>query len=192
MKKKIVVTTIMTALVFSCISNAFGAEGSPTEELYPPVTLDIEIDPVAYALGGYSVHGGIGWRRFRVDLGAFGMELPEWAHKNEGFSARFGGYGMKVQYFLMDRQGGPFLGASAGVLLPVVTLKDTEFAATFRQFNAGLQAGWRVEIGAGFFLTPWVGVDYNFGAPEITLMEQTYEHQQWTFFPTVHLGYRTR
>lgn len=192
MKEQTTFSALFIALFFSASSAVANAEEPAPEEPRSPITVDVEIDPIAYALGGYSVHGGIGWRRFRLDLGAFGMELPAWVHGNEGFSTSFGGYGLKGQYFLIEEQKGPFVGISAGVLLPLISLDGTELASSHRQFNLGLQAGWRIDLGARFFVTPWIGVDYNLGAPEVTLMDQTYEHPQWTFFPTIHLGYRSR
>src|SRR5262245_36496062 len=49
---------------------------APSRALDPRFHADVEIDPTAYVLGGYSLHVGLGWRRVRVDLGAFAMTLP--------------------------------------------------------------------------------------------------------------------
>src|SRR5687767_8761741 len=81
---------------------------------------DMEVDPTAYILDGYSLHVGLGWKRLRVDLGAFAIAVPEAIHGNEGFSSSFDGFGAKLQLFPFGEQRGGFVGigvAAARVLV---------------------------------------------------------------------------
>jgi hypothetical protein len=57
---------------------------------------------------------------------------------------------------------------------------------------AGINGGYRFELGAGFYVTPWLGVGYAFAAEKTTLGGETFEPMAWTIFPAVHLGYRFR
>jgi hypothetical protein len=61
-----------------------------------------------------------------------------------------------------------------------------------RQLQVGLRAGWRIPLIAGFFVTPWVGVGYAFGAEDRVLGAHTFESNPWYVFPTIHLGYVLR
>jgi hypothetical protein len=58
--------------------------------------------------------------------------------------------------------------------------------------NAGVNFGYRIELGAGFYVTPWLGVGVLLGADEVTLAGETYEPSSWLVFPAIHLGYRFR
>ena len=56
---------------------------------------DVEVDPTAYALGGHSLHAGIARGHWRVDLGNFAMDLPAFAHADDGVAVSFDGFGAK-------------------------------------------------------------------------------------------------
>src|SRR5688500_19215795 len=83
---------------------------------------DMEVDPTAYVLDGYSLHVGLGWKRLRVDLGAFALAVPAAIHGNDGFSAAFDGFGAKLQYFPLRPQRGLFVGGDAGAIRTLVRL----------------------------------------------------------------------
>lgn len=153
-------------------------------------SLDLEVDPLAYGLGGYSLHAGLNWDRLRLDLGAFAMDLPEWAHGNDGFDASFDGFGAKLQAFLFEGTTGPFAGVSGGVSRALVRRSGTNLAQRDEHVSVGAQIGWRFDLFAGFYATPWVGIDYTFGSEDVELGDAVYENQALQFFPTVHLGYR--
>lgn len=150
---------------------------------------DAEIDPIAYAAGGYSVHVGVGRGRVRVDLGAFAADIPEWLHQTEGFDVRMDGFGAKLDVFLREDWSGPFAGVEAGLL--GITLRSPDGDHDFdRRLNVGGRVGWRFPLGAGFHVTPWIGLDYALGANDRNVGAHRYEENPWVFFPTVHLGYQ--
>ena len=153
---------------------------------------DVEVDPTAYALGGYSLHSGIGYGHLRVDLGAYAMNLPGFVHGNKDFDISFDGYGVKAQLFPFAEQRGFFVDAAVGVSRLHAKLESTDLAATRTQFGVGVDLGYRIVLPAGFYVTPWVGVSYNFTAPEIQLGGKTFKAGHFTPFPAVHLGYRFR
>jgi hypothetical protein len=153
---------------------------------------DVEIDPLAYALDGYALHAGDGWGRWRVDLGAFAIAVPKFVHGNEHFDVSFDGYGAKVHYYVFAEQYGGFIGADCGMARSLVRVKSSDLAAGDRQVNVGVNAGWRFDLGAGLYATPWLGVGYAFGAEDVVLAGNTFEPGRVTFFPAVHVGYHLR
>jgi hypothetical protein len=59
----------------------------------------IEMDPIAYALKGYSLHGGLETDGFRFQIGAFGLDIPEATSNNQNYKLRQTGIGFKIDYF---------------------------------------------------------------------------------------------
>ncbi len=153
------------------------------------VRVDVELDPIAFALSGHSLHVGVGFDHFRFDIGAFAMELPEWAHGNDGFSASFDGFGIKVHAFLEDDGTGPFVGVAAGISDTLVARSGTHLAARDTNLSVGAEIGWLVPIVEGLYVKPWVGVGWVFGTEDVVLDGARYESQPLQIFPTVHLGY---
>lgn len=154
------------------------------------LNVDIEIDPIAFVLDGFSLHAGINRGRFRLDLGAFAMALPRAMHGNDAFSAGFDGFGAKLQYFVLEEQKGLFVGVGAGIIRARIQHEGTGLGERQTRVGLGPQVGWRFNLPAGFFVTPWVGVDYSFGAHDVTIEGDTFDGNPWTVFPTVHLGRR--
>jgi len=153
---------------------------------------DFEVDPTAYALDGYSLHVGVGWKHVRVDLGVFAMALPGALDGSDDFSVAFDGYGAKLQYFPLDEQRGLFAGIDGGVARVRASLDGSDLSARDLQLNAGVHAGWRFAVTDDIYVTPWLGVGYAFGADDVMLDGKTYEASRYTIFPAVHAGYRFR
>jgi hypothetical protein len=165
---------------------------SATISAADPFHADVEIDPTAYALDGNSVHVGIGTGRFRVDLGNFAEHLPQFFHGHDGFDVSFDGFGMKLQAFLSDDQSGWFAGVDGGELRVLAQRRGTDLADRQRQLSVGVHAGYRFTLPDGFYVTPWLGVGYDFGARDATLAGSTFHSDAISVFPAVHLGFRFR
>src|SRR5262249_42230115 len=133
----------------------------------PPVRGDVEVDPTAYVLSGYSVHVGVGWTRLRVDLGAFAIAVPRFVHGNDGFSSSVDGLGVKLQYFPFAEEHGGFVGVDAGFNRQLIRLDGTDLAAREEQLSLGAHVGWRFEIGPSFYATPWIGLSYGFNVHDV-------------------------
>jgi hypothetical protein len=153
---------------------------------------DIELDPTAFALDGFSLHAGLGWNKLRVDLGVFGLRIPEFVHQQRDFDVNFDGYGVKVQYFPFAEQRGGFVGIDGGVSRLHIHLEDTQLTARDNQFSVGVNVGWRFELIGGLYATPWLGVGYSLGQDDVTLGGKTFAGSPLLVFPAVHLGYRLR
>ncbi len=151
---------------------------------------DIEIDPIAYALSGYSVHGGLTWKRFRLDAGVFALEAPESLHGTKGVDVYGSGYGAKLDYYPMRPLAGLFFGVQWSRFREKVTDRDTmqRSAATHQTFGARI--GYRWNITRGFYVLPWVSVDVSASDRTQMVAGKEYKPGRVMFFPTVHIGKR--
>lgn len=153
---------------------------------------DIEVDPTAYILNGFSLHAGLGWNAFRLDLGVFAMAVPDIVHGQDGFDQSFDGYGLKFQWFPFHEQSGVFAGADVGMARSLVKRQGTQLAQRDRQASVGVNGGYRIEIVGGLYATAWLGFGYALGAEDIVLDDKTFKPNPWTIFPAIHIGYRLR
>lgn len=188
---------LTVVIAASCTLPSYAQPATPTTPERDPaatsrVRADIEIDPLAYALEGYSVHVGLGRRHVRVDLGAYAMTLPESLRANKDFDASFDGFGVKVQYFRDPRQRGGFVGVDGGVTRLQVADPRTAESARQNQVGVGVNAGWRFMLGGHFYATPWAGIGYSFTGSDVRLATGDYDVSRLTPFAAVHIGYRFR
>lgn len=189
--RRIAITTVLAAtlgLVTASAAHA-DAEVKATGDFHA----DFEIDPTAYVLNGHSLHVGLGYQRFRLDLGAFAMDLPQALTGNDQFHVGFNGYGAKLQYFLFsDEQRGGFVGIDGGLVRPLVKRRGAELAVRTSEVSLGVNFGWRFVFLGDFYATAWLGLSMPLGREVVTMDGATYEGQKVTVFPAVHLGYRFR
>jgi hypothetical protein len=153
--------------------------------------LDIELDPIAYAANGFSVHGG--WRidHWRLDVGAFGAELPSFLLSSDAFTSRFAGFGLKLDYHIHDDVGGAFFGIAASRALNTITHNATRSSDTQTMHELSVRVGYEFDLSWGLYLAPWVSVGTAFGTKDVTIDGDTLEAQgPVMLFPTIHLGYR--
>ena len=177
---------------FTLLASLLLATATTTTALAEPFHADVEIDPTAYALDGNSIHVGAGTGRFRVDLGSFAEHLPQFFHGHDGFDVSFDGFGVKLQAFLADDQHGWFGGIDGGELRVLAQRRGTDLADRQRQISVGVHAGYRFTLPDGFYITPWIGVGYDFGTRDVTFQGATYHADPISVFPAVHLGFRFR
>ncbi len=164
----------------------------PSDDARPRFHADLEVDPTAYVLDGYSLHAGLGWNRVRLDLGAFAMKVPEAIHGQRDFDVGFDGFGAKLQFFPFAEQSGLVLGADSGVARRLIQRKHTQLAEREHQVTLGLNVGYRIDIAGGWYATPWLGLSRALGATDARLGDAHYESSPWLLFPAVHIGYHLR
>lgn len=150
----------------------------------------VESDPIAFAFSGHSIHAGLETDRFRLQIGSFGTNLPDSFKDSEKFEVSFTGYGVKLDYF-KDKEGGMFVGMTYSI-----TEYEFEHIATqvneVRDSNSlGLRLGYKYRLTDNFYVTPWIGVSKNLSdRSTIQLSGDDYQLDDWTIFPTIHLGYQ--
>jgi len=150
--------------------------------------LELEVDPFAFALKGYSYHVAYKGGSLRTDIGAYGLTLKK-APGNPDFELEMDAQGVKIDYLFGE---GWFTGVSLGsgtldISCPTCVTQE----AQTRQFtNKGVRFG--VNIGAGhWYFAPWLGVDQmSLEGDPVLIGSKTYQSPEFQLFPTIHLGYR--
>ncbi len=153
--------------------------------------LDVELDPLAFAASGFSVHAGWRIEHFRFDVGAFGAELPSFVVSSDAFSSRFAGFGVKCDYHLNDSVGGAFFGVAASRVTNTVVHEATALSDVRTLHEVSARVGYEFDLAWGLYVVPWVSVGTFLGAKDVTIDGDTLEAQgPISVFPTLHLGYR--
>ena len=182
---------LTTALVLALSASTAQAASTAEAETAERAGVDIEIDPLAYAIGGASVHVGLHTGPVRFDLGAFSLKVPEWLHGNEGFTAQGHGFGLKADLFPRKDHTGFHLGPQLDITHQTVTHDATGESALYREIATGGRVGYRIQHRSGLYVNPWIGAIYRITSPtEIDLGGETYTQGKVVPFPTVHLGWR--
>jgi hypothetical protein len=155
---------------------------------------EVEADPIAYALGGFSVHGAreLPGGRERLQVGVFGADVPAAWLANEAFTENSRGVTVKFDYFLRDRPAGLFVGADGDYSRERYGLKRTGESTGRNLFGLGPRVGYRFDIGRHFYVTPWFSAAYEFNVQDdVVLSGERYDQQQkYSLFATVHAGWR--
>jgi hypothetical protein len=155
---------------------------------------DIEVDPIAYALSGFSVHVEYPIaENQRIDFGVYGLEVPEFFHNQKNWNQNIWGFGFKWDYFLSGKMEGFFVGIGADYSESKCSLSQSD-KVVFKSFYAtGVNTGYKFNLFSdnkgGLYIKPWIGFDYTFGDKESKINNSVFEHQSLRIFPTVHLGW---
>lgn len=187
--RKIIYTTVL--YLGYCIS-AMAQTGIDNKKSH----WELEVDPIAYALNGFSVHGIYQRKMTRFDLGVFGIKQPEGFSGNKGFAINSMGAGMKVNC-LLNKNENWFAGVGAGYLKNDIQYRATGERKQQEVLGLGIHAGYRFyvlrKIKAGrFYVAPWMSIDYNIPMNEVAFEKASYKTSPLTIFPTIHIGYRFR
>lgn len=184
--------TIVKILLLLTLVTGFDsiAQKQPTANRF-----EIEADPIAYILNGYSFHVGYTLGHVRFDAGVFGIKQPKFAMENNRFSVRSSGFGIKADY-LFRASKGFFLGLQSDYGTDKIGLKGSPIKQESESLMLGVRTGYRFMFGKkenrykGLYLVPWVALINTLDPAVVTQNDQRYEQKKWSVFPTVHLGYR--
>lgn len=149
----------------------------------------MEIDPAAYALHGYSLHVGLNAGHLRYEVGAYAADVPRWVHGNQGFDESMRGYGAKLQYFFGETHEAWFAGVGIGPSRERIENRASGDRITRTLYGAGVEAGYRFNLGDGFYATPWAGLEYLPRASDVTLGGSRFSDKRVLPFAAVHVGY---
>jgi hypothetical protein len=152
--------------------------------------VEVEVDPIAYAFNGFSLHLARVLGPVRVNLGTFGLDIPSAYHGNEGWTATMRGAGVKVDY-LGSGIDGFFIGAEGGYMRNKYALSAGGDAVERGILGLGARSGYRQPLGRrGLYVAPWVGVGYNFHGEDVVIGGEAFKRSAISIFPTVHVGWR--
>lgn len=154
--------------------------------------VEVEVDPIAYGLAGYSFHLILAGETQRFDMGVFALDLPDDA-QNPNYKVRFEGAGVKWD-FNGSRIDGAFWGLEVASSTLTFRYDDpadaTPAVETTRQLKSmGFRLGYRIGS-QGLYLSPWIGISKGRLSEPVVLGGQAYQFKKWIFFPTIHIGYR--
>ena len=156
-------------------------------------SVEIEVDPIAYALSGYSGHIGYVLAEFKFDFGAAKEKFSDSATKaflgNQGFSSQFESVGAKLD-FVGATQTGLHMGLQWDRSRWTYTATSSQTSANNTVQTVGPRIGYRIGPGR-FYLDPWIAfLAVASGRSHVAVGTQTYQPQKFVIFPTVHLGIR--
>lgn len=153
---------------------------------------EVEADPTAYALKGFSAHVGrpVFDGRLRWQAGAFGAETPQWIHGNSGFTEDSRGGTFKIDYFPLRPLSGLFVGADSNYSRVRYELEETHERIHRNIIGLGPRVGYRFNVGQHLYLSPWASLDYQFNAKDISISAKTFHEKRYSVFPAVHVGWR--
>lgn len=189
MSTRTILTTSLIALATASVHAETRAPAATTTAA-ADLHLDLEVDPTAYALSGYSVHLGVGWRRLRVDLGVYAMDVPAFIHGNDGFDAAFAGAGAKLQYFPLAAQRRLFFDLGFGVSRREITLAESGESTRDIATSIGASTGYRFGLPYGFYATPWAGINVDLDHTRAMVGGRSFAMSRVTPFAAIHVGYR--
>lgn len=155
---------------------------------------EAEIDPIAYALKGYSVHGIVVHNRWRADVGIFAITQPEGYTGNKGFEVYTHGAGIKINR-LLNKKETWFAGIGGGYGISEIKHTETMQQSAEHTVSVGIHTGYRFFLFKktafkNLYITPWCSVDYNMPVKTPDFKGYNYESNSFSIFPTVHIGYK--
>lgn len=160
-----------------------------------PGHFEVEADPIAFSLNGYSIHAGYQYKHIRFDAGMFAIDEPSFFMDNRHFNDRSSGFGLKMDY-IMNREKGIIFGVQADYDTDKLRLKSDGLSSSNSGVTAGIRTGYRIMFGKrqneykGLYLMPWIAFLYSPAARTVVLRNETYKEPKFSPFPTVHIGYR--
>jgi len=185
-KTLITLITIVILFIYSPESHAQEKEAA---------RLEVEVDPLAYVLNGYSVHLGVTYGKFRSSVGTFRIKQPSFQLDNEAFSVYSSGFDLKTDYLF-----GKTKGFHAGIQLTYgkdkIGLKESADRENLWGLNIGARGGYRFMFGKaenkykGFYINPWLALIYSTNAKTISKGGEEYKQPSAFIFPAVHIGWR--
>ena len=172
------------ALIFSLCFSFSAAETTVQDSIEASESkLSIEIDPIAFALEGFSFHLLLQKENWRGDLGIFGLTLPQNMLPDDSDEISFKGVGVKVDRFISPSW---FIGLQASInqfksLKKGQSKLDKNFA-----YESSIRVGYRYDLYKGLYVEPWISLGYqdfisDHNAPDL---------QNLAVFPTVHIGWQ--
>lgn len=159
------------------------------------IHLELETDPIAYLLKGYSFHAAVTHHHFRYSLGIFGIDPPDFLLTNDAFDVFTNGVDFKTDYLFNKDTKGLFVGVQANYGRDRIKY-GSSFSQDIWGLNLGIRTGYRFMFGKndqaskGFYLVPWTALLYATNAKTIIHDGQEYQQAKWVPFPTLHIGWR--
>lgn len=151
---------------------------------------DVEVEPIAYILGGAGGHVGYQRGSWNYTVEAFGLDLPEALHGNEGFNAELLGLEFHTERSLREGPGGFYVGPEVSVSHLAVTNAASGETERRVGYSIGVRGGYRWYTGLGnLYLSPVVGLSYSLNAEPIRIGDESFDTAAFGPWGTVGIGW---
>lgn len=152
--------------------------------------VEVEVDPLAYALNGFSLHVAKILGVTRLNVGTFGIDIPHLLHGNDGWSSRMRGVGVKWDY-LGSNPDGFFVGLEGGYMRTEYTLDAAAASEKRNVVGMGVRGGYRIPLGrSGLYVVPWAAVSYNLHGDDVVVGSEAFDRSRVAIYPLFHIGWR--
>ncbi|MCL7987521.1 hypothetical protein M8998_06185 [Sphingobacterium sp. lm-10] len=186
-----IIRGVVYCIVYTLLSNTNLYAQSKSK-----VAFELEADPLAYVLNGYSLHAGFNYGSFRSSVGIFAIKQPSFFVNNDNFSVYSSGFDLKTDYLFKNTKG-LYAGIQFTYGNDEVKLKsDPQIEQAIKGLNIGLRSGYRFMFGKaendykGFYINPWVALIFATNTQDRIIGSETYQPSAVSIFPAVHLGWR--
>lgn len=154
-------------------------------------SFSIEIEPVAYLLGGAGATAGYQYGSWTYSVEGFGkLTIPQSLHGNNDFEATLRGIEFQGERFIQGTEGF-YAGPEVGISRIEVTNEITGNSERQTNYSVGIRGGYHWQTGLGnLYLTPLAGISFSITSEDIQVDGQTFESGSFTPFATVGLGWR--
>ena len=152
--------------------------------------VDVEVEPVAFVLGGAGGHVGIQVGRWGYTVEAFQLTVPESLHGNDGFAASPLGVELHVERSFGRSAEGFYAGPEIGINRFTVTHEGSGREVERTRYSVGVRGGYQWYPGLGdLYVSPMGGLTYTLNSEPISIDGRTFETPPVTPFVTVGLGW---
>ncbi|MEC9282998.1 MAG: hypothetical protein VX642_09810 [Bdellovibrionota bacterium] len=153
----------------------------------------IETDPAAFVLKGHSLHIGYQLDSIRFQVGSFAAQYPDFILKNNNFEVFQSGYGFKIDIWGAEKEG-LFMGIDYSKTTASYKLKTNSLEVKKDIDLIGPRIGYRFFWGKSIYVSSWLSIYKNLKADSesdtITIDGESYEQEEYTVFPAVHIGFQ--
>ena len=151
--------------------------------------VDLEVEPLAYAFGGAGGHVGLQVGDWKYEIEAFGLEVPESLHGNDGFTAAPLGVELHFERRFGDGPGGFYAGPEVGAARLDLT-HDSGTSEEHTRYSVGVRGGYTWYPGLGnLYVSPVVGVSYTLNGDNVTIGGDTFESAPLSPWGTIGIGW---
>ena len=161
-----------------------------SSKVFSSPSVDVELDPTDFLLGGYRIHAGFIKNPIRYDLGILSVNIPKIFYGNNQFDYQISGVVARVDY-LFDTYQKWFVGIEGTWMKNTYTHIATNVSETRRPFLLATRIGYRFVFFDHLTVTPWVGLGalLNKGSEYVEVGGDKFKVSTFNVFPTVHVGW---
>lgn len=155
-----------------------------------PGHVDVEVEPIAFVLGGAGGHVGVKFGRWSYTVEVFQLTVPEDLHGNDGFEASPFGAELHVERSFGASRSGFYAGPEIGINRFTVTHRASGRQVERFRYSVGVRGGYRWYPGLGdLYLSPVAGLVYTLNSEAISIDGETFESGPVAPYMTVGLGW---